>query len=130
MTNIQQINTVLDHVDTICKEVSARCNSNEYDNGLHKGYFLDYKVMKKYIKVIKNTPSGDRSVFMFVDKNTGEVFKAANWRSCYPGARYHIANLVKNIRIIDIYGSFLYNTFHSCNQLNINQGIIHPLFHV
>ena len=63
------------------------------ENGTANLYKFDYKVGKKFIKVFNlqyseandyyNRPAGYRqgSVTAFIDKNTGEVYKPASWKS-------------------------------------------------
>ena len=65
----------------------------EINNGTANLYKFDYQVGKKYIKVFNlqyqesneylGTKSGYRqgSVHCFVDKNTGQVYKPASWKS-------------------------------------------------
>lgn len=36
---------------------------------------------KKYIRIVKNEQSGSRSVYAFVDAQTGNIYKPANWNS-------------------------------------------------
>ena len=47
-------------------------------------------------------------IFMFVDRQTGEVFKPANLKAPAKGVRYLIHHLAENPHICDQYGSFLY----------------------
>ena len=63
------------------------------EDGTANLYKFDYQVGKKYIKVFNlqyqescdyyNRPAGYRqgSVTAFIDKNTGEVYKPASWKS-------------------------------------------------
>ena len=74
---------------------------------------LEYEVGRKYIKVWSYlVNSGERlygrSCFMFVDKNTGEVYKPASYKAPAKGVRYLITQLADNPHICDPYGSFLY----------------------
>ena len=63
---------------------------------------------RKYIKVISR--SGDnRRVHSFIDKKTGDLYKAASWNAPAKGARYNIlTDLLKLSQIADPYGSYLY----------------------
>jgi hypothetical protein len=58
---------------------------------------------RRYLKVILN-----KSVYMFVDKNTGDVYMPASYKAPAKGVRFHIDNLLSNPEICDPYGSFLY----------------------
>ena len=74
---------------------------------------LEYEVGRKYIKVLSYlSNSGERlygrSCFMFVDKNSGEVYKPASYKAPAKGVRYLITQLADNPHICDPYGSFLY----------------------
>jgi hypothetical protein len=44
---------------------------------------------RKYFKVILAT-SGNRSIHAFIDRVTGDVYKAANWKSPAKGIRYNL----------------------------------------
>ena len=74
---------------------------------------LEYEVGRKYIKVWSYlVNSGERlygrSCWMFVDKNSGEVYKPASYKAPAKGVRYLITQLADNPHICDAYGSFLY----------------------
>ena len=72
------------------------------ENGTANLYKWDYKVGKKFIKVFNlqyqescdyyNRPAGYRqgSVTAFIDKNTGEVYKPASWKSPAKHVRYDL----------------------------------------
>ena len=45
---------------------------------------------RKYHKLVMETESGSRSVHAFVDKKTGEVYKAASWKSPAKHVRYNL----------------------------------------
>ena len=49
-----------------------------------------------------------RSVWMFIDKNTGECYKPASINGPAKGVRFYIDQLAENPAICDAYGSFLY----------------------
>jgi hypothetical protein len=74
---------------------------------------IDYQVEtgKKYHKVIFVDGGGNRSVHAFVDKNTGEVYKSATWKSPAKGVRYDL-RLIKDREYLlenaDWSGGYLY----------------------
>ena len=74
---------------------------------------IDYQVEtgKKYHKVIFVNGSGSRSVHCFIDKNTGEVYKSATWKSPAKGVRYDL-RLIKDREYLlenaDWSGGYLY----------------------
>ena len=55
---------------------------------------IEYQVEtgKKYHKVILIDGGGSRSVHCFIDKNTGDVYKSASWKSPTKGVRYNLMN--------------------------------------
>ena len=78
---------------------------------------LEYEVGRKYIKVLSylvsecfglNEKVRGRSVWMFVDKKTGECYKPASYKAPAKYVRYLITQLVNNPSACDPYGSFLY----------------------
>ena len=74
---------------------------------------IDYQVEtgKKYHKVIFVDSSSNRSVHCFIDKNTGEVYKSATWKSPAKGVRYDL-RLIKDREYLlenaDWSGGYLY----------------------
>ena len=83
------------------------------ENGRSVYTQLEMEVGRKYIKVWEKlvTPHREdpaRSCWMFVDKNTGEVYKPASYKAPAKGVRYLITQLADNPHICDPYGSFLY----------------------
>ena len=86
-------------------------------NGIESGHSvytqLEMEIGRKYIKVWSYLVVGDerksgRSCWMFVDKNTGEVYKPASYKAPAKGIRFNIEQLADNPDICDPYGSFLY----------------------
>ena len=86
-------------------------------DSLESGHSLytqwEYEVGRKYIKVwsyltVNGERERGRSCIMFVDKNTGDVYKSATYKAPAKGIRFQIEQLVDNPDICDQYGSFLY----------------------
>jgi hypothetical protein len=50
---------------------------------------------QKYIRIVVEKPQ--RSVFCFVDAQTGDILKAAGWKTPAKGARGHIRNGAKDV---------------------------------
>ena len=76
---------------------------------------LEIEQGRKYIKVWSYLVLADgderrrgRSVWMFIDKNTGECYKPASVNGPAKGIRFYISQLADNPHICDPYGSFLY----------------------
>ena len=90
-------------------EYHLRC-IDELKNGILP---IDYVIEtgKKYHKVIMIDGGSSRSVHAFVDKNTGEVYKSASWKSPAKGVRYDlrlIADREYLLKNADWSGSYLY----------------------
>ena len=86
---------------------------NSIESGRSVYTQLEMEVGRKYIKVWSYLVVGDerksgRSCWMFVDKNTGAVYKPASYKAPAKGVRYLITQLADNPHICDAYGSFLY----------------------
>ena len=86
---------------------------NSIENNRDFGTVLTYEVAKKYIKVYRlDVYKGEiregRSVFMFIDKETGAVYKPASYKAPAKGIRFFIESLADNPEVVDPYGSFLY----------------------
>ena len=76
---------------------------------------LEIEQGRKYIKVWSYLVLADgderrrgRSVWMFIDKNSGECYKPAGINGPAKGIRFWIEQLADNPHICDPYGSFLY----------------------
>ena len=74
---------------------------------------IDYVIEsgKKYHKVILVNGGGSRSVHCFIDKNTGEVYKPATWKSPAKGVRYDLRVIAERENILqncDWAGGYLY----------------------
>jgi hypothetical protein len=93
------------HENCIAKLKNGECN---YSFVIESG-----KKYHKIIMVIDNGPGRhiSRSVHAFVDKNTGEVYKSASWKSPAKGVRYDL-RLIKDREYVlencDWAGGYLY----------------------
>ena len=80
-----------------------------YDAPVYKFYPEEGR---KYFKVIMETNSGSRSVHCFIDKKTGEVYKAASWKApAKNGVRYNLLIINEREDILencDWAGGYLY----------------------
>lgn len=58
---------------------------------------IDYTIEtgKKYHKIVMLSSGNSRSVHAFVDKQTGELYKSASWKSPAKGVRYDL-RLIKD----------------------------------
>ena len=87
-----------------------KVNAIESNRTVHTQY--EYEVGRKYIKVwsylVSDQRLNGRSCYMFVDKNTGDVYKPASYKAPAKGIRFQIEQLADNPDICDTFGSFLY----------------------
>lgn len=70
---------------------------------------------RKFLKIVEhygvNPDVGSRSVHAFVDKNTGDVFKAASWKAPAKIARFNLLNddsFNQMLRVCEVHGGYLY----------------------
>ena len=88
-----------------------KVNALESSRSTYSNY--EYEVGRKYIKVWAYLVSDGerlrgRSCFMFVEKETGAVYKPASYKAPAKGIRHYIEQLADYPDIVDPYGSFLY----------------------
>ena len=74
---------------------------------------IDYTIEtgKKYHKVIFVDGGGSRSVHAFVDKQTGQLYKSASWKSPAKGVRYDLRLIADREYLLenaDWSGGYLY----------------------
>ena len=67
--------------------------------------YFTFEEGRKYLKVIYNS-YGSRSVHAFVDKVSGDLYKAASWNAPAKGIRYNLLN--NPPANVDPNGSYLY----------------------
>lgn len=97
------------YIDALIEQLNDRWKVTAIESGHSFYHSLTREDGRKYIKLICNYSSGGgRSVYMFVDKNTGAVYKSASWKSPAKGIRFYIDELVQYPGICDPYGGFLY----------------------
>ena len=99
--------------EALIEQVNNRWKVNSIENGRNFYHILTYEVNKKYIKVFDSAvydgvQRDGRSVFMFIDKESGAVYKPASFKAPAKGIRFQLESLVDNPEIVDPYGSFLY----------------------
>ena len=56
-------------------------------------YKFEMETGRKYHKIVMITDGGNRSVHCFVDKKTGEVYKAASYKAPAKIVRYNLLNI-------------------------------------
>ena len=107
--SIENLNYTYDTTDSVQSQHHAR-KIEELKSGKCD---IDYVIEsgKKYHKVIFVSGGGSRSVHCFIDKQTGEVYKSASWKSPAQGVRYDL-RLIKDREYLlenaDWSGGYLY----------------------
>lgn len=97
------------YTDALIEQLNDTWKVNAIESGHSFYHFLTREDGRKYIKLVDNhSAGGGRSVYMFIDKSTGAVYKSASWKSPAKGIRFWIDQLVQSPDICDPYGSFLY----------------------
>ena len=99
--------------ECLLEQVNNRFKVDSIESGRNFYHILTYEVARKYIKVFDSVvydgvERHGRSVFMFIDKETGAVLKPASFKAPAKGIRFQLESLVDNPEIVDPYGSFLY----------------------
>jgi len=79
--------------ENIEKHCLTLCDALQMDFN-KRGHTLEYKFYiesgRKYHKIVMETESGSRSAHAFVDKKTGEVYKAASFKAPAKHVRYNL----------------------------------------
>ncbi len=93
------------HTQTLCNTLynKSRANFNHYRFSIETG--------KKYLKIVSVSYGDNKSVHAFVDKNTGDLYKASSWKAPAKGVRFNLMNDdSRNLCYdrCDVYGSYLY----------------------
>ena len=105
--------------DCLVEEINNRWYVDALESETSYAYFAKAFVFpgRKYLAVkvcdvaTKNGAYDAKSngrIFMFVDRETGEVFKPASLTKPAKGVRYLIHQLADNSHIVDKFGGFLY----------------------
>ena len=111
MTSAQRARKVIE--DNIFQHTQSLCEAlqRDFEKDSSSGYEFVIETGKKYYKVIMETGDGSRSVHCFVDKKTGEVYKAARWRGPAKPVRFDL-RLIKDREYLfenaDWAGGYLY----------------------
>lgn len=103
------------HRSSIEKEINSDYHKKCLDEIVSGTYNFKRKFEiesgKKYLKVIMVEDDRSRSVHCFVDKNTGDVYKSASWKSPAKGVRFNLlddASRDNCYRNCDWSGGYLY----------------------
>ncbi len=97
--------------ETLVDSAYHKRKAEEIESGKGDLYRFLIETGRKYHKIIMVDTSGSRSVHAFVDKNTGDVYKSASWKSPAKGVRFNLMNDASYSQVIstcDWAGSYLY----------------------
>ncbi|AEC53176.1 hypothetical cyanophage protein [Synechococcus phage S-CRM01] len=112
MTVLDAPSKVQFQVEGLIEVLNERWKVDAIESGHIYYHQLTYSSGGKFYKLICNYGCGhygnQRSVYMFVDKLTGNCYKAASWNARAAGVRYTMDQLIENPELCDPYGSFLY----------------------
>ena len=110
---VQEVQEVMAMTQKLCEGLEA--NRGEAAEKLDLAFSID--VGKKYLKLIYSYERGGASVHAFVDKITGDMYKAASWKAPAKGVRFNLyKDLDTLVKLADTYGSYLYAN-SACSQV-------------
>ncbi len=101
-------NNVLRYSEMLCEALLTDFNRQHKRSNPYKFYI---ESGRKYHKLIMETESGSRSVHAFVDKKTGEVYKAASWKAPAKDVRFDLRIIEQREFVLencDWAGGYLY----------------------
>ena len=106
---IENFNYTYDTTDSVQSQYHQQ-KIDELKNGICP---IDYVIEtgKKYHKVIFVDGGGSRSVHCFIDKQTGQMYKSASWKSPAKGVRYDLRVITDREYVLancDWSGGYLY----------------------
>ena len=106
--------STLHETEELVEVLNNQFKVNSIESGHSNYHQLEIDGGRKYIKVWVYLIGSDgkrtngRSIYMFIDKETGAVYKPASIKAPAKGIRFYLDKLVANPGICDQYGSFLY----------------------
>ena len=102
---------------TTFKHIDLNDSVNDFMNHLNNtmnkpdGYSYDLNTRgSKYFKIVMNSGDNHRSVYCFVDKQTGDILKSAGWRAPAKGVRGSVL-ITESYANADWHGGWLYKIF-------------------
>lgn len=98
---------IYDQTVELCKILQENYNKR---GSQYVRYSYEISEGKKYYKIVqKDSNFSGGSVHAFVDKKTGDLYKAASWAAPAKGVRFNLGVDLELLRTIaDCYGSYLY----------------------
>lgn len=103
-------NTIYLNIIKYCYELIDTLKANHLER-FNTSVGFEIESGKKYHKIVMISSGDARSVHCFVDKNTGEIYKSASWKSPAKGVRFNLL-LIKDrewlMQYADSLGGYLY----------------------
>jgi len=97
------------YVEALVEQLNNKWKVDALESGHFDYHQLDIVEGRKYYKIRQHyAHTTGRSVYMFVEKESGFCYKPASWKAPAKGVRYDIHTLVNHPEKCDPYGSFLY----------------------
>jgi hypothetical protein len=104
-------NTIYLNIIKYCYELIDALKANHVMRFNNVSVDFEIESGKKYHKIVMISSGNARSVHAFVDKNTGDLYKAASWKSPAKGVRFNLL-LIKDrewlMQYADSLGGYLY----------------------
>ena len=80
--------------------LNLKFNHTDYEFTADKPGAVNVRIVRSYVG------GGQRSVFCFIERETGDILKAASWKAPAKGVRGNLATV--DMSKVDPYGSWLY----------------------
>lgn len=80
----------------LTQDLCGILKKNYYMNGSTLDYDFVIEPGRKFLKIVM--VNNQRSVHAFVDKNNGDLYKAASWRAPAKGVRYNLVTDIEKLR--------------------------------
>lgn len=97
----------MENIKDLTNQLCAILKANYYKNGSTLDYNFVVEPTQKYYKIVM--VNNQRGSHAFVDKNTGDLYKAASWKAPAKGVRFNLVNDIEKLKIIaDWAGNYLY----------------------
>ena len=105
--------STLHTVEELVEVLNNEFKVNAIESGHSNYHQLEIDGGRKYIKVWSYLVRGGerisgRSIYCFIEKETGAVYKPASTKAPAAGIRFYLDDLLQHPEKCDQYGSFLY----------------------
>ena len=99
---------ILHYGEVLCEALEQDFQSS---HGKSDPYTFTIESARKYHKIIMTTGGGNRSIHAFVDVKTGDVYKAASFKTPAKGVRFNLLDPISREKCLvkaDWAGGYLY----------------------